>query len=180
LTPKEPTKLLDWMTFLGLRTGMLAKRLGLSHSAIDVAGIKGCRGSRWLPTLSQLIHVPVEILLDTSPEDPAAGEYRVVALLRAADIRMRQYRFEPPSSPLATRHQTGRDAPASKRGASKHRIGASQSPAHPASEADRHSQTFGKGSSPASLRDADGETFTKMVRSPSGNRGIHFGKFLSR
>jgi len=102
------------MTFLGLRTGMLAKRLGLSHSAIDVAGIKGCRGSRWLPALSQLIHVPVEILLDTSPVDPAAGEYQVPALLRAADIRMRHYRFERHSPPQVTRHQTGGDAQASK------------------------------------------------------------------
>src|SRR5215469_14717469 len=58
------------MRFLGLRTGMLAKRFGLSHGAIDVAAISGCRGSRWLPALSQLVHVPVEILLDTSPEDP--------------------------------------------------------------------------------------------------------------
>jgi len=108
------------MRFLGLRTGMLAKRFGLSHSAIDVAGISGCRGSRWLPALSQLIQVPVEILLDTSPEDPAAAEYLLPALLRAADIRMRRYRFEPPSPPLATRHQTsGGDAPASKGGASK-------------------------------------------------------------
>jgi len=107
------------MRFLGLRTGMLTKRLGLSHSAIDVAGISGCRGSRWLPALSQLIHVPVEILLDTSPEDPAAGEYRMPALLRAADIRMRRYRFEPPSPPLATRYQTGGNAHAPKRGASK-------------------------------------------------------------
>src|SRR5499427_10933196 len=107
------------MTFLGLRTGMLAKRLGLSHSAINVAGIKGCRGSRWLPALSQLVDVPVEILLDTSPEDPAAGEYQVPALLRAADIRMRRYRFEPPPSPLAMRSQTDRDAHGSKRGISE-------------------------------------------------------------
>ena len=111
--------MLDWMTFLGLRTGMLAKRLGLSHSAIDVAGIKGCRGSRWLPALSQLVHVPVDILMDTSPEDPAAGEYQVPALLRAADIRMRRYRFERQSPPHVTRHQSGGDAPAFKRGASK-------------------------------------------------------------
>jgi hypothetical protein len=110
LTQKEPTKLLDWMTFLGLRPRKLAKGLALSPGAIDMAGIKGCRGSRWLPALSQPIHVPVEILLDTSPEDPAAKEYRVPALLRAADIRMRYYRFEGPSSPLVTRHQTGRYA----------------------------------------------------------------------
>ena len=97
---------------------MLAKRLGLSHSAIGVAGIKGCRGSRWLPALSQLIHVPVEILLDTSPEDPAAGDYRVPALLRAADIRMRYYEFER-LSPQVTLHQTGGDAYASKSGAPK-------------------------------------------------------------
>ena len=107
------------MRFLGLRTGMLAKRFGLSHSAIDVAGMSGCRGSRWLPALSQLVHVPVQILLDTSPEDPAAEEYQVPALLRAADIRMRHYRFERQSPPRVTRHQTGGDAPASKRGASK-------------------------------------------------------------
>src|SRR5215472_4422051 len=107
------------MTFLGLRTGMLAKRLGLSHSAIDVAGMSGCRGSRWLPALSQLIHVPVEILLDTSPGDPAAGEYLLPALLRAADIRMRRYRFEPPSPPQVRRHQTSGGAHASRRGASK-------------------------------------------------------------
>src|SRR5262249_55235527 len=131
------------MTFLGLRTGMLAKRLGLSRNAIDAAGISGCRGSRWLPAVSQLVHVPVEILLDTSPEDPAAGEYLVPALRRAADIRMRRYRFEPPLSPHVRRHQTGGDADTG--------IGTSRSPAHPASEADRHSQTFGKGSSPASL-----------------------------
>jgi hypothetical protein len=99
LTQKEPTKLLDWMTFLGLRTRVLAKRLGLSPGAIDAAGMKGCRRSRWLPALSQLIHVPVDILLDTTPEDPAAGQYRLPALLRAADIRMRYYRFEPPSPP---------------------------------------------------------------------------------
>jgi hypothetical protein len=118
LTQKEPTKLLDWMTFLGLRTRVLAKRLGLSPGAIDAAGIKGCRRSRWLPALSQLIEVPAEILLDTSPEDPVAGEYRLPALLRAADIRMRYYRFERPSSPLVTRHQTGRYAHAFKRRAS--------------------------------------------------------------
>ena len=117
------------MRFLGLRTGMLAKRFGLSHSAIDVAGISGCRGSRWLPALSQLVHVPVEILLETSAEDPAAVEYLVPALRRAADIRMRYYRFEPPFSPQVRRHQTDGDADAS-------RIGASRSPAHPASEAD--------------------------------------------
>ena len=115
MTQKEPTKLLDWMTFLGLRTRVLAKRLGLSPGAIDAAGIKGCRRSRWLPALSQLIEVPAEILLDTSPEDPVAGEYRLPALLRAADIRMRYYRFERPSSPLVTRHQTGRYAHAFKR-----------------------------------------------------------------
>jgi hypothetical protein len=99
---KKPTKLLDWMTFLGLRTRMLAKSFGLSLSTIDMAGVKACRGSRWLPALSQLIAVPVEILLDTSPEDPAAREYRLPALLRAADIRMRHYRVERPSSPLVT------------------------------------------------------------------------------
>src|SRR5215472_10716082 len=100
------------MTFLGLRTGMLAKRLGLSNSAIDVAGRKGCRGSRWLPAVSQLIHVPVEMLLDISPEDPAAEECRVPALLRAADIRMHYYRLEGPSSPSVTRNQAGpRPAP---------------------------------------------------------------------
>src|SRR5215472_11299540 len=87
------------MRFLGLRTGMIAQRLGLSNSAIDVAGRIGCRASRWLPALSQLIDVPVEMLLDISPEDPAAGEYRLPALLRAADIRMRYYRFECPWSP---------------------------------------------------------------------------------
>ena len=119
MTQKEPTKLLDWMTFLGLRTGMLAKRLGLSHSAINVAGIKGCRGSRWLPALSQLIHVPVEILLDTCPEAPAAGEYLLPALLRAANIRMCYYRFEHLSSPQLTPHQAGGEAHASKRAASK-------------------------------------------------------------
>src|SRR5215469_1866335 len=108
--PKEPTKLLDWMTFLGLRTRRLAKRLGLSPSAIDVAWAKGCRRSRWLPALV--------ILLDTSPEDPAAAEYRVPGLLRAANIRMRYYRFERPSSPLVTRHQTGRYAHTMKRRAS--------------------------------------------------------------
>ena len=97
---KKPTKLLDWMTFLGLRTRMLAKSFGLSLSTIDMAGVKACRGSRWLPALSQLIAVPVEILLDTSPEDPAARQYRLPALLRAADIRMRYYRVEHPSSPL--------------------------------------------------------------------------------
>src|SRR5215472_10735132 len=107
------------MTFLGLRTGMLAKRLGLSHSTIDVAGIKGCRGSRWLPALSQLLQVPVEILLDTSPEDPAAREYRLPALLRAANIRMRYYQFEDPSAPRAARHRTAGDGHASKRPASK-------------------------------------------------------------
>jgi len=107
LTQKEPTKLLDWMRFLGLRPGMLAMRFGLSRSAIDVAGRIGCRGSRWLPALSQLIHVPVEMLMDISPEDPAAGEYRLPALLRAADIRMRYYRFECPWSPPATRNQVG-------------------------------------------------------------------------
>jgi len=107
------------MRFLGLRTGMLAKRFGLSHSAIDVAGISGCRGSRWLPALSQLVHVPVEILLDISPEDPAAGEYLLPALLRAAEIRMRRYRFEPPSSAQVTRHQSRGDAHTSQRGASK-------------------------------------------------------------
>ena len=105
MAQKEPTKLLDWMRFLGLRTGMLAKRFGLSSSAIDVAGRIGCRGSRWLPALSQVIHVPVEILLNISPEDPAAGDYRLPALLRAADIRMRYYRFECPWSPPATRNQ---------------------------------------------------------------------------
>src|SRR5215467_9220273 len=84
------------MRFLGLCTGMIAQRLGLSNSSIDVAGRIGCRGSRWLPALSQLIDVPVEMLLDISPEDPAAGEYRLRALLRAADIR-----FECPA-PLAT------------------------------------------------------------------------------
>lgn len=99
---KKPTKLLDWMTYLGLRTRRLAKRFGLSPSAIDMAGIKGCRGSRWLPALSQLIDVPVAILLDTSPEDTAAEAYRLPALLRAADIRMRYYRVEHPSSPLAS------------------------------------------------------------------------------
>jgi rare lipoprotein A len=104
---------------LGLRTRMLAKRLGLSPAAIDAAWAKGCRRSRWLPALSQLIDVPVEILLDTSPDDPAAVEYRLPALLRAADIRMRHYRFERPSSPLVARHQTGRYAHAIKRGASK-------------------------------------------------------------
>jgi hypothetical protein len=104
---KEPTKLLDWMRFLGLRAGTLAKRFGLSNTAIEVAGRTGCRGSRWLPALSQLIHVPVEILLDISPEDPAAGAYRLPALLRAADIRMRYYRFECPWSPPATRNQAG-------------------------------------------------------------------------
>ena len=129
MTSKEPTKLLDWMTFLGLRPRKLAKGLALSPGAIDMAGVKGCRGSRWLPALSQLIHVPVEILLDTSPEDPAAGEYLVPALRRAADIRMRYYRFEPPFSPQVRRHQTDGDADTS-------RIGASRSPAHPASEAD--------------------------------------------
>jgi hypothetical protein len=98
------------MTFLGLRTRMLAKRLGLSPSAIDVAWAKGCRRSRWLPALSELVDVPVEILLETSPEDPAAGEYRLPGLLRAADIRMRYYRSERPSSPLVMRHQTGRYA----------------------------------------------------------------------
>jgi hypothetical protein len=118
LTQKEPTKLLDWMTFLGLRTRRLAKRLGLSPSAIDVAWAKGCRRSRWLPALSQLVDVPVAILLDTSPEDPAAAEYRVPGLLRAANIRMRYYRFERPSSPLVTRHQTGRYAHNLKRRAS--------------------------------------------------------------
>src|SRR5215467_7433170 len=107
------------MTFLGLRSRKLATRLGLSAGAIDAACAKGCRGSRWLPALSQLVHVPVEILLDTSPEDPAAGEYRLPALLRAADIRMRYYRFERPSSPLVTRHQTGRYAHVLKRGASR-------------------------------------------------------------
>jgi hypothetical protein len=86
-------------------------------------------GSRWLPALSQLVHVPVEILLDTSPEDPAAGEYRLPALLRAADIRMRYYRFDPPFSAQVRRHQIDGDADAS-------RIGASRSPAHAASEAD--------------------------------------------
>jgi hypothetical protein len=96
---------MDWMRFPGLRTGVLAKRLGLSNSAIDVGGRTGCRGSRWLPVLSQLIHVPVEILLDISPEDPAAGEYRWPALLRAADIRMRHYRFELPWSPPETPNQ---------------------------------------------------------------------------
>ena len=96
LTQKESTKLLDWMTFLGLRTRMVAKGFGLSPNAIDAAGAKGCRRSRWLPALSQLIAVPVEILLDTSPEDPAAREYRLAALLRAADIRMRYYRFTRP------------------------------------------------------------------------------------
>ena len=119
MTLKEPTKLLDWMRFLGLRTGMLAKRFGLSHGAIDVAAISGCRGSRWLPALSQLVHVPVEILLDTSPEDPAAGEYLLPALLRAADIRMRRYRFEPPSSPQVRPHKSSGDAHAPKTGASK-------------------------------------------------------------
>jgi len=119
LTKKQPTKLLDWMTFLGLRTDMLAKRLGLSHSTIDVAGIKGCRGSRWLPTLSQLLQVPLEILLDTSPEDPAARAYRLPALLRAANIRMRQYQFEHPSEPPGARHPTGGDGYAAKRAASK-------------------------------------------------------------
>jgi hypothetical protein len=99
------------MTFLGLRTGTLAKRLGLSNSAINMAGIKGCRSSRWLPALSRLIDVPVEILLDISPDDPAAGEYRLPALLGAADIRMRHYSFEGQSSPLATRHQTNRYPP---------------------------------------------------------------------
>src|SRR5215469_16319344 len=107
------------MRFLGLRTGMLARRFGLSHSAIDVGAINGCRGSRWLPALSQLVHVPVQILLDTSPEDPAAGEYQVPALLRAADIRMRHYRFERQSPPRVTRHQTGGDAHASTRGTSE-------------------------------------------------------------
>ena len=99
---KKPTRLLDWMTFLGLRTCVLAKRLGLSPSAIGMAGVKGCRGSRWLPALSQLIDVPVTILLDTSPEDTAAEAYRLPALLRAADIRMRHYQVERPSSPLLT------------------------------------------------------------------------------
>jgi hypothetical protein len=66
LTQKDSTKLLDWMTFLGLRSRMLAKGFGLSPNAIDAAGAKGCRRSRWLPALSQLIAVPVEILLDTS------------------------------------------------------------------------------------------------------------------
>jgi hypothetical protein len=121
LTQKEPTKLLDWMTFLGLRTRVLAKRLGLSPGAIDAAGIKGCRRSRWLAALSQLIDVPVQILLDTSPEDPAAGEYRLPALLRAADIRMRYYQFETLSPPPATRRRTGGDARASTRGASPRR-----------------------------------------------------------
>src|SRR5215831_18506437 len=107
----EPTKVLDWMRFLGLRTGMLAKRLGLSNSAIDVAGRTGCRGSRWLSVLSQLIHVPVEMLLDISPEDPAAGAYRLPALLRAADIRMRHYRFECPSPPLDNVYKQSRAAP---------------------------------------------------------------------
>jgi hypothetical protein len=115
---KKPTKLLDWMTFLGLRTRMLAKRLGLSPNAIDMAGVKGCRASRWLPALGQLIDVPVTILLDTSPEDTAAEAYRLPALLRAADIRMRYYRVEPPSSPLVTQHQTGRHGHALKRRAS--------------------------------------------------------------
>jgi len=119
LTQKEPTKLLDWMMFLGLRPRKLAKRLGLSPGAIDVAWAKGCRRSRWLPALSQLIDVPVEILLDASPEDQAAAQYRLPALLRAADIRMRYYRFERPSSPLVTRHQTGRYAHVLKRGASR-------------------------------------------------------------
>src|SRR5215472_16025541 len=109
------------MRFLGLRTGMIAQRLGLSNSAIDVAGRIGCRGSRWLPALSQLIDVPVEMLLDISPEDPAAGEYRLRALLRAADIRMRYYRFEMQSPPPATRRRTGRDARAPRRGASPRR-----------------------------------------------------------
>jgi hypothetical protein len=109
LTQKQPTKLLDWMTFLGLRTRMLARGLGLSANAIDMAWAKGCRGSRWLPAISQLIDVPVETLLDTSPEDPAARKYRLPALLRAADIRMRYYRFEPASSPLVTRDQTDRN-----------------------------------------------------------------------
>ena len=95
---KKPTKLLNWMTFLGLRTRMLAKWLGLSPNAIDMAGVKACRASRWLPALSQLIDVPVTILLDTSPEDTAADAYRLPALLRAADIRMRYYRVERPSS----------------------------------------------------------------------------------
>src|SRR5262250_3864296 len=87
------------MTFLGLRPRKVAQRLGLSPGAIDMAGVKDCRRSRWLPALSQLVQVPVETLLDTSPEDPAATEYRVPALLGAADIRMRYYRFDPPSSP---------------------------------------------------------------------------------
>ena len=118
MTEKEPTKLLNWMTFLGLRTRMLSKGLGLSPNAIDAAWANGGRRSRWLPALSQLIDVPVEILLDTAPEDPAAEGYRLPALLRAADIRMRYYRFEHPSSPLVTRHQTGRYAHALKRRAS--------------------------------------------------------------
>ena len=121
MTQKEPKKLLDWMTFLGLRPRKLATRLGLSAGAIDAACTKGCRGSRWLPVLSELIDLPVEILLDTSPEDPAAGEYRLPALLRAADIRMRYYRFETLSPPPATRRRTGRDARAPRRGASPRR-----------------------------------------------------------
>lgn len=84
------------MTFLGLRTRMLAKGLGLSPNAIDMACVKGCRGSRWLPAISQLLDVPVATLLNTSPEDPAARKYRLPALVRAANIRMRDYRFERP------------------------------------------------------------------------------------
>jgi len=107
------------MVFLGLRTRMLAKGFGLSANAIDMAWANGGRGSRWLPALSQLVDVPVEILLDTSPEEPAAGKYRLPALLRAADIRMRSYRFEPLSSPLSTRHRTGLNGSAAKRAASR-------------------------------------------------------------
>lgn len=86
---QTPSPLSQWLAYLGIEAAVLSRRLGLHHTAVRMAAIRGSRRCSWLREAELLLSVPARVLVSIPPNDPRTARYRGEALIAAAECRLR-------------------------------------------------------------------------------------------
>jgi hypothetical protein len=91
VTMTTKTYLGHWLAFLGEPHQTLARRFDLSSATISMAIRTNGREGKWMAAVADYLGLPLSILLDTPPLDPAAREHRGRALARASARRLAKF-----------------------------------------------------------------------------------------